>query len=385
MMKVCFITGTRAEFGLLLPLMNLMKAKALNIDLQIIATGAHLSPEFGLSFQEIENSGFYINEKVEILLSGDTDSAIAKSVGLGILGLSDALNRLKPNWVVLLGDRFEIFSAASASYLQKIPIIHLHGGETTEGAIDEGFRHAITKLSYLHFTSTEPYRSRVIKMGESPDRVFNVGAIGLDNILELPLLSKDQLSKELNFSLNSPYLLVTFHPATLDKTDPIEQFQTVLNALDKYTHLNLIFTFPNADAHSRNIILLLNSYIEKNPSRAKAYANLGQLRYLSAMKYSEAILGNSSSGIIEAPSFFIPTINIGDRQKGRIQSESTINASVNLGSITRAIDLALSFEFKQKCKQVDNPYGKGGTAQKILDHLSNLLYNYSPGKKFHDT
>lgn len=382
--KICVITGTRAEFGLLLPLLKLIKEEASGITLQIIATGAHLSPEFGLTFREIENAGFKINEKVEMLLSADSDTAIAKSVGLGIIGMTDALSRLKPNWVVLLGDRFEAFAAASAAYLQKIPIVHLHGGETTEGAMDEGFRHAITKLSYLHFTSTETYRKRVIQMGESPDRVFNVGAIGLDNVFTMPLMGKQELSQALDFSLDHLYGLVTFHPATLENAKPQDQFQELLKALDSHPDLKLIFTFPNADADGRSLIALIESYVEKNPHRAKAFVSLGQLRYLSAMKYAAVVIGNSSSGIIEAPSFGVPTVNIGDRQKGRIVSDSTINTIVNAAQISTAIKTALSPDFRAKHLQVSNPYGNGGTAQKILGALKPFTNNDLPAKQFYN-
>lgn len=378
------ITGTRAEFGLLLPLVKLLKKETSGIVLQIIATGAHLSPEFGLTYQEIEKAGFEINEKVEMLLSADSDTAIAKSVGLGIIGMTDALSRLKPNWVVLLGDRFEAFAAASAAYLQKIPIAHLHGGETTEGAMDEGFRHAITKLSYLHFTSTEIYRKRVIQMGESPDRVFNVGAIGLDNVFTMPLMNKQDLSLSLNFSLDRSYGLVTFHPATLENAKPQDQFQELLKALDSHPDLKLIFTFPNADAHGRSLIALIESYVEKNQHRAKAYVSLGQLRYLSAMKYAAVVIGNSSSGIIEAPSFGVPTVNIGDRQKGRIVSDSTINTTVNAAQISTAIKTALSPDFRAKHLQISNPYGNGGTAQKILGALKPFTNNELPAKQFYN-
>lgn len=382
--KVCVVTGTRAEFGLLLPLLNLLKEQSPDIILQIIATGAHLSPEFGLTFQEIGKAGFEIDDKVEMLLSSDTNTAIAKSIGIGIIGLTDALARLKPNWVILLGDRFEAFAAASAAYLQKIPIIHLHGGETTEGAMDEGFRHAITKLSYLHFTSTEVYRKRVIQMGEHPDRVFNVGAIGLDNIFTMPLMTKHDLGLSLNFSLENPYGLVTFHPATLENAKPEDQFKELLSALDNHPDLNLIFTFPNADADGRSLISLIESYVAKNQQRSKAFINLGQLRYLSAMKYAAVVIGNSSSGIIEAPSMDVPTVNIGDRQKGRIISESTINAVVNASEISNAIRTALSPDFRLKHLKMANPYGNGGTAEKIFTVLKRFLNITLPPKQFHN-
>lgn len=381
--KICFITGTRAEFGLLLPLINLVKEDE-GFILQIIATGAHLSPEFGLTYREIETAGLRIDTKVDMLLSGDTDEAIAKSVGLGIIGLTDALSGLKPDWVVLLGDRFEAFAAASAAYTLKIPIAHLHGGETTEGALDEGFRHAMTKLSYLHFTSTETYRKRVIQMGESPERVFNVGAIGLDHLLNTDQFDPDDLSRKVPFSLKDPYAVVTFHPATLEDNRPEGQFRQLLQALDEHPGLNLIFTYPNADAYGREIISLLKAYVENNRDRAVGFVNLGQKRYLTALKCAAAVIGNSSSGIIEAPSFGVPTVNIGDRQKGRIKGESVIDAPAIVHDISAAIGRACSAEFQQQSRETTNPYGAGGTAEKILVVLKKFGRICIPQKPFHD-
>lgn len=381
--RICFITGTRAEFGLLLPLINLIKRDP-NFELQLIATGAHLSAEFGYTYQEIVKAGFVIDEKVEMLLSSDTDTAIAKSTGLGLIGMADALTRLKPDWTILLGDRFEAFAAAAGAYTLKIPIAHLHGGETTEGTLDEGFRHAITKLSYLHFTSTEAYRKRVIQLGESPERVFNVGAIGLDNIKEISLLDRKTLSKDLGFSLKTPYALITFHPATLEKASPEGQFRQLLQALDKHPQLKLVFTYPNADASGRAIIPLLEEYTARRPEMAKAFVNLGQLRYLSAMKHATVVIGNSSSGIIEAPSFGIPTVDIGNRQKGRIKAASVIHSPATADAIATAIAQALSESFQLPCRQVANPYGAGGTARKILDILKSVKSVNSTQKKFYD-
>lgn len=380
--KICVVTGTRAEFGLLLPLMNLIRAKSQDFILQIVATGAHLSPEFGLTYREIEQSGFEIHEKVEMLLSSDTNTAITKSVGLGMIGIADVFVRLKPHWVVLLGDRFETFAAAGAAYLHKIPIAHLHGGETTEGALDEGLRHAITKLSYLHFTSTEVYRNRVIQMGESPDRVYNVGAIGLDNIFSMDLLSKQELSQVLDFPLDLYFALITFHPATLENAEPEDQFRELLKALDSFPNLNLIFTYPNSDAGGRRLIPLIKSYVEENSQRAKATENLGQLRYLSAMKHASVVLGNSSSGILEAPSFGVPSINIGDRQKGRIRSDLVIDVKADAFEISSAIQKAVYSDFRTLNSRSENPYWNGGASNKILDHLIKDLPLECPVKHF---
>lgn len=381
--KVCVVTGTRAEYGLFLPLLNLLKKHEF-FQLQIVVTGMHLSPEFGLTYKEIEKDGFKISDKVEILLSSDTPVGITKSTGLALVGFADSYQRLKPNWVVVLGDRFETFAAATAAYLAKIPIAHLHGGETTEGATDEALRHAITKMSYLHFTSTETHRKRVIQLGETPDRVFNVGAIGLDNIAEMSLLSKAELSKEIGFDLEKPYLLVTFHPTTLEDNTAEKQFKALLHALDSFNDLNIIFTLPNADADGRIIIQLINEYVLENKLRAKSYTNLGQLRYLSAIKYSTAVIGNSSSGLIEVPSFKIPTVNIGDRQKGREQGKTVINAEVTHDSIVRAIKEALSNVHKEICANAENPYGEGNSRLKIINIIHQRSTSISLKKTFFD-
>lgn len=366
--KICVVTGARAEYGLFLPLLKLLKSSEV-FDLQILVTGMHLSPEFGLTYREIEKDGFIISDKVEILLSSDSPIGITKSTGLALLGLADSYQRLRPNWVLVLGDRFETFAAATAAYLAKIPIGHLHGGETTEGATDEALRHAITKMSYLHFTSTETHRKRVVQLGEDPNRVFNVGAIGLDNIANMPLLSKVELSKVLEFDLEKPYLLVTFHPVTLENCTAEQQFRTLLQALDYFQELKIIFTLPNADADGRIIIQLIQDYVAQNKLRAKSFTSLGQLSYLSAIKYSATVVGNSSSGLIEVPSFKKPTVNIGDRQKGREQGKSVINAEVTFDAIVSAIKNSLSNVHRKIAANAENPYGKGNTASKIFDIL----------------
>ncbi len=379
MKKICVVTGTRAEYGLLSPLMKAIKDDV-SFALQVIVTGMHLSPEFGLTYQEVEKDGFVINEKVEMLLSSDSDSGIIKSTGLGMIGFADAFVRLKPDLVILLGDRFETFAAATTAYLAKIPIAHLHGGETTEGATDEGLRHAITKMSYWHFTSTEVYRKRVIQLGESPDRVFNVGAIGIDNIVNLPLMSKQQLSESLSFDVGKPFLLVTFHPVTLENETAENQFKELLKAFDTFLELNIVFTKPNADANGRMIIDLIDKFISKSVERAIAFTSLGQLRYLSLMQYTAAVVGNSSSGIIEAPSFGVPTVNIGDRQKGRIAAESVIHVHPTAVQIVDAIGTAM----KTNMKNLDNPYGNGTTTQQIMKILKEGLDNFELKKSFYD-
>ncbi len=321
--KVCIFTGSRAEYGLLKPLIDeILNDKSLK--LQLLVSGMHLSPEFGLTYKEIEKDGLKIDEKVEIILSADTPSAISKSIGLGLIGYADALNRLKPDLVVILGDRFEALAFAIASYIHRIPIAHLYGGEETLGAIDNSFRHSITKMSNLHFVSTEQYRKRVIQLGEEPRRIFKVGAIGLDNIKKMKLLKKLDLEKQLNFKIESPTLLVTYHPETTENKSEGD-FKEILKALDDFKNLKVIFTKPNADTYGRIIINMIDDYVKRNKDKAIAFINLGQLKYLSCMNYIDGILGNSSSGIIEAPSFKIGTINIGDRQRGRIKAKSIID------------------------------------------------------------
>ncbi len=368
MKKICIFTGTRAEYGLLKPLMEEIK-KDKDLKLQIVASGMHLSPEFGLTYKEIEKDGFHIDEKVEILLSSDSPVGISKSIGLGVISYAETLERLKPDITIILGDRFEALSFAISSFTLKIPIAHIHGGEITEGALDEGYRHAITKLSYLHFTSTEEYRKRVIQLGEHPNRVFNVGALGIDNIKKMKLLSKEEVEKKLGKKLKKRNLLITFHPATLEDISAEDQFKELLKVLDTLKDTLLIFTKSNSDAEGRKINYLIEKYVEKNKNKAVVFTNMGQLLYLSTMRYVDAVVGNSSSGIIEAPSFKIGTINIGDRQKGRIKAESVIDCEPTYKSIKKAFNTLYSESFQQKIKKVKNPYGDGNSAEKILSVL----------------
>lgn len=371
MKKICFITGTRAEYGLLMPLMKAVQ-KDDNFQLQLLVTGMHLSPEFGLTYQQIERDGFAIDEKVEMLLSADSASSIAKSTGLGMIGYTDALVRLQPDWVVVLGDRYEIFAATTTAFVLRIPIIHLAGGEVTEGATDDAMRHAITKMSYLHFTSTDEYKRRVEQLGETPDRVFNVGAIGLDNILQMDLLSREALSESIQFDLSNPYLLVTFHPVTLESQSSETQFQAFLAALDAFPDLKVLITLPNSDADGRVIISMIQDYVKENAHRVAAYTSLGQLRYLSAMKHAVAVVGNSSSGIVETPAFKIPTVNIGDRQRGRARVASIIDCPTDTKAIIEAIAQAISPSFQEHCQSVGNLYGDGHTTERIMTVLQKV-------------
>lgn len=383
MKKICFFTGTRAEYGLLKPLMDEV-VKDDSLRLQLLVTGMHLSPEFGLTYKLIENDGFIIDEKVEMLLSSDTATGISKSMGMGLIGFADALTRLAPDSAVILGDRFEAMAMACACINARIPIAHIHGGETTIGAVDEAFRHSITKMSHLHFTSTEEYRTRVIQLGEHPDRVFDVGAIGLENICNLPLLSKEEVAQDIGFELDAPYFLVTFHPVTLEQATAEKQFRNLLSALDNQDDAKIIFTKANADTDGRIINQMINNYVSDNPEKAIAFTSMGQLRYLSAMKYAGAVVGNSSSGIIEAPSFKVPTVNIGDRQKGRVRAKSVICCEPEKKQISSALQNALSKDFVDSIQEMKNPYEKPGTARSILNVLKEADLQNIIKKKFYD-
>ena len=365
MRKICVITGTRAEFGLLRPLIALI-AKDEELQLQLIATGMHLSPEFGYTLDEIIAAGFVVDKKVECLLSSDSSVGISKSMALAISGFADALETLQPDLVVVLGDRTEILGAVIAAGIANIPIAHLHGGETTEGAYDEAIRHSITKFSHLHFTSTEAYRKRVIQLGEQPEMVFNVGAIGLDAIKNLKLLNKEEFEKSIGFKLKKRNVLITYHPVTLEKEAPIQTFENILQALDELSETGLIFTHANSDKNGRVINKMITEYVEIHRDKAVAFKSLGQLRYLSALQFVDFVIGNSSSGILEVPAFYIPTINIGDRQKGRICNESVINSNNSLEDIEKSITFALNKQFRETIQQQEMLYGNGTAAEKIL-------------------
>ncbi len=374
MKKVCIITGSRAEYGLLKPLIKKLKDSK-SLELQIIATCTHLSPEFGLTYQEIENDGFKINEKIEILLSSDTSIGISKSMGLAMISFCEAFDRLKPNIIIILGDRYEIFAAASAATVARIPIAHIHGGETTEGAFDESFRHSITKMSYLHFTSTEEYRKRVIQLGEDPQRVFNVGAIGIENIKTIDLLEKDKLQETLGYQFGEKTILVTFHPTTLENNTAENQFKNLLDAIEEFETIKVIFTKSNADIGGKIINNMIDEYVKRNNQKSVAYTSLGSVKYLSVMKYCDVVVGNSSSGIIEAPAFMIPTINIGDRQKGRVQAKSVINCEPIKNDIITSLNKAFSEEFKKALKDTKNPYGDGNVTDRIITQIESYLLN----------
>lgn len=372
MKRIAVVTGSRADYGLLMPLLKLIKMNG-DMALQLFVTGMHLSPEFGLTYRTIIEDGFEITDQIEMLLSCDTDSGITKSLGLGIVGFSDAFRRNRPDLLILLGDRFETFAAAQAAYFAKIPIAHLHGGELTEGVIDEGIRHAITKMSHFHFTATATYRNRVIQLGESPERVFNVGAIGIDNIKNLKLMTRNELQEDLDFKFLKRMVMVTYHPVTMEEQTAEAQFSELLAALDHFKDTTVIFTKANADMGGRIINQMMDRYAEENPERVRVYTSLGSKRYLSAVNLADAVIGNSSSGIIEVPSLNVPTINIGDRQKGRVKPTSVIDCSNCEADIVFAIEHSFGQDFRALCKSSLNPYGQGGTAQKILTELQRIL------------
>jgi len=381
--KICVVTGTRAEYGLLYWLMKEIQDDP-DLEIQIAVTGMHLSPEFGLTYKKIEDDGFRINEKVEMLLSSDTPNGIAKSIGLGVIGFADALEHLKPDILVVLGDRYEIFAATQAAMIARIPIAHIHGGETTEGAFDEAMRHAITKMSHFHFTAAESYRQRVIQLGESPERVLNYGAPGLDNLKKLTLLEKDAFEKAIDFQLKNLSFLITYHPVTLSDDGPEKPIIELLQAIDRFPDAKIIFTKANADTAGRIINQRIDSYIRENQCRAKVFTSMGQLLYLSAIKNTNIVIGNSSSGIVEAPAFQKPTVNIGKRQQGRLKANSIIDCEENEQAIGKAIKKGISPEFKEIVKNSVNPYGQGNASFRIKEYLKTVSLQNILMKKFYD-
>ncbi len=366
--KICIFSGTRAEYGLLKPLIDELKNEP-TIELQILITGMHLSPEFGITHKEINLEGISKVEKVEILLSSDTAIGISKAMGLGMISFSEALERLSPDLLIGLGDRFELFSAVSAAMIARIPVAHLHGGEATEGLIDEPIRHSISKMSQLHFASNEIFRRRIIQLGENPSRVFTVGAIGLDNLKKMNLLTKNELEKLLDFEINERTIIVTFHPVTLENSTAKIQFNELLRALDNFNNIRIIFTKPNSDTDGRIIVGMIDNYVNENKDRAISFVSMGQLKYLSTLQYVKGVIGNSSSGLIETPSFKVGTINIGDRQRGRLKAESVIDCLPKQHDIIKSINKLFSNEFQNTLSSIVNPYElkNGLTSQKIKE------------------
>ena len=380
--KICVVTGTRAEYGLLRWVMQGIKDSVV-LDLQLIVTGMHLSPEFGLTVQEIEADGFRIDRKVEMLVSSDTPVGITKSMGLAMMGFADAMAELQPDLLLVLGDRYEIFAASASAMIARIPIAHLHGGESTEGLIDEPIRHSITKMAHLHFVAADEYRHRVIQLGEQPENVFRVGGLGVDNLLHLKLLNRNELEAALDFKLGARNLLITFHPVTLEYSTSGEQMTELLAALASLDNTGLIFTMPNADTDGRTLFKQIDAFCAHHHN-ARAYTSLGQLRYLSCIQHVDGVVGNSSSGIAEVPSFHKGTINIGDRQRGRLRAASVIDCAADRASISKAIKHLLSPRFQATLLSVDNPYGNGGASAAIVKILEKQSFDNLLKKHFYN-
>jgi len=381
--KICIVTGTRAEYGLLFWLFKSIKDDP-KLELSIIATGMHLSPEFGLTYKEIEKDGFTINRKIEMLLSADTPSAISKSTGLGLIGLSDGFNELNPDIVVLLGDRFEILAASIAALYEKIPIAHIHGGETTTGAFDEAIRHSITKMAWWHFVAADEYEKRVVQLGEDPKRVINVGGLGVDAIRKTRLLTKKELMSKTGIKFGNKNLLITYHPVTLENQTSEKHFKSLLNVLGELRDVNLIFTMPNADSDGRIIKKMIDEFVLSHKERSIAFTSMGHLNYLSTLQFVDGVVGNSSSGLTEAPTFKIGTVNIGDRQKGRLKAKSVIDCKPTKKSIQNAVDTLYSEDFQKRLQPVVNPYGEGEATEKILDVLKTQPIPKELKKEFYD-
>ena len=379
--KICVVTGSRAEYGILRRLMSAIK-KCPELELQVIATNQHLSRSQGETYKEIGSDGFTIDYKVYMADDDAPDNAntTAKSISRGVAGFADAFDVLKPDLILILGDRYEMLAVASTALIYKIPIAHLHGGEITEGAFDDAIRHAITKMSHLHFTSTEAYRKRVIQLGEQPDRVFNVGALGVENVLKNNFMSKEEIEQSLNFKLTDKCFLCTYHPVTLSNMSSETQILNLLDSLDDYKDYHIIFTYSNSDTSSQIIIMRIQEYVNRSEGRCMFIPSLGQRRYFSALKYMTAVIGNSSSGIIEVPSFGIPTLDIGDRQKGRIAADSVIHCGYSTEEIKNGLEKVLAYGFKI----VDNPYSKAGTCDAILSIIKTYPLDNLVQKHFYD-
>ena len=381
--KICIVTGTRAEYGMMYWLIRSIEQNP-KLELQIIVTGMHLSNEFGLTYKEIEKDGFSINYKVEMLLSSDTPSAISKSTGMGLIGFADAFNKLDPDVVVVVGDRFESFSASIAALYARIPIAHIHGGETTLGAFDEAIRHSITKIAWWHFVAADEYYNRVVQLGENPNRVFKVGGLGVDAIKKMNFLSQKKLMNKTGINFGKKNLLITFHPVTLEKKTSEKNFQHLLDALQELNEYYLIFTMPNADSDGRVIKHMINKFVLKHSQRSISFTSMGRLNYLSTLQFVNAVVGNSSSGLTEAPTFRIGTINIGDRQEGRLKAKSIIDCEPTKGSIIKAIKYLDNREFIKRLPTVVNPYGHGDAVKKIEKILVQTKLPDSPKKQFYD-
>ncbi|MCP4400091.1 MAG: UDP-N-acetylglucosamine 2-epimerase (hydrolyzing) [bacterium] len=385
MRKIAVITGSRAEYGLLYWILRGIHDTP-ELELQLLVTGMHLSPEFDLTVREIEAAGFPIADRVEMLLSSDTEEAVAVSMGLGTIGFAKSYQRLQPDMLLVLGDRFEIFAAVASAVPFRIPVAHIHGGESTEGAMDELFRHAMTKMSHLHFPATRAYADRIVQMGEPPERVFCFGAPGLDNVYQLDLLTRNALVECLKVPQDRPFGVVTYHPVTLEENSVVSHMEELLPALKNFPEIYWIFTLPNADTGGRIIIRKIEDFVNEYPDAGKDFPSLGQLRYLSLLKHAVAMVGNSSSGLTEAPSFALPVVNIGERQQGRIRARNVLDVPIcNKDSITETIRTAISEEFRNTLQGIKNPYGEGAASEKIVETVKTFPLNEGLLKKhFYD-
>lgn len=381
--NICIVSGSRAEYGLLKPLIKKVK-KENQFNLQLVVTGMHLSKKYGYTINEIFEDNFNVFEKVDILSSERSKTYIGESLSNGIKQFSDYFSKNKPDILIVLGDRFEIFACCIAAYFLNIPIGHINGGETTEAAFDEGIRHSITKMSHFHFTSNKVYRNRVIQLGEDPKRVFNVGGLFVDAIKESKILTKKQLTAKTNIVFKKKNLLITYHPETLSEKSPQKSFLELIKVLKKREDINLIFTLPNADPSNSKIFSLVQKFVKENPNRAICFSSLGHQNYISLLNYVDGVLGNSSSGITEAPAFQIGTINVGDRQKGRIRSQSIIDCEPDSLSIEQAINKLYSTNFKKKIKRSINPYGNGNASTQIVKILKKISLTANIQKTFYD-
>ncbi len=367
--RIAVVTGSRAEYGLMYWIIRGIHGDA-DLNLRLIVTGMHLSPEFGLTYREIESDGFPVYEKVEMLLSSDTEVGVSQSIGLGIIGFSNSLARLKPDIMLILGDRFEILAAAVAAHIARIPLAHIHGGEVTEGSADEAVRHSITKMSHIHFPATEVYARRIRQMGEDPERIFNFGSPAVDNILRMDLPGREELSRDLGVELGERVAVITYHPVSLEEHTFEKQMKNILKALET-KDMTLVFTYANADAGGRVINRMIQDFMKTRPD-AYSFTSLGRRRYLGLLSIADLMVGNSSSGIIEAPSFGLPVVNIGDRQRGRVRAGNVIDCGTDPEEISRALGRALNKEFRDSLKDLISPYGTGNTSNRIIQVLKEI-------------
>ncbi len=381
--QIAVVSGTRADYGLLNPVIKRID-EAPDLELQLILSAMHLSPEFGYTAQDAEADGFEIAARVEMLLSSDTPVGVAKSTGLGIIGFADAFEGLKPDIVVCLGDRSELLAAATAAMMHRLPIAHIHGGEATEAAIDEAIRHSVTKMSFLHFTSTDPYRQRVIQLGESPDRVFNVGALSVENAQTIPLMDLSEFESSLDIVVERPFFMVSFHPVTLEGEQSKPQVEALIRAISEWPDATCVVTFPNADIENSAISRKMRKFCAEKPSHRRFVASLGQQRYMSGMALADIVIGNSSSGLLEAPLFGTPTVDIGDRQRGRVRPPSVVHCGADYEAILEAMRRALEPEMQKVAARRDHPYGDGQTSQRIVEEIrSALVHGINLKKSFH--